>query len=246
LTVSLVEKMQEVASDCEIHMAMCYGAPSISDAMEALKKAGVMHLTVLPLYPQYSATTTGAVYDQVMRVLQKWKYLPSLHMINEYAGHPAYIKTLADHVCAFWAKQGKPEQLLLSYHGLPKKQFAAGDPYYCFCHKTTRLLKEALTAEGVLIEMVFQSRFGPSAWLEPSCDEVLSNIAQEGIRRVDVFCPGFAVDCLETIDEIGYEYHALFIEKGGEQLRYIPALNDGDDHVALLLSVAKVCFGSGQ
>ena len=221
-----------------VEMAMCYSKPSLDSAYQAFEKAGLRTLYVVPLYPQYSATTTAAVFDQLFKVLNKCRFLPELHLINQYADHPAYIKAITSSIKAYWEKHGQSNYLLYSFHGLPKKQFEKGDPYYCFCHKTQRLVQEALACD-VPQEMVFQSQFGPSQWLEPACEARLIELAKQGVKSIDVVCPGFSVDCLETLDEIENEYAEVFEQHGGETLRYIPALNDSDAQVSMFQEILK-------
>ena len=238
-TQQLAQGLATALPESVVEMAMCYSEPNVKTALERMRSKGVMHLTVLPLYPQYSATTVGAVFDQVTRILQSWRYLPSLNFISQYVHVPAYINAMVAQMKAYWQAHGQPNHLLLSYHGIPQKQYDLGDPYACFCHKTTRLIKEALEGVPFEITQVFQSQFGPSQWLEPACEKTLEDLAHAGTKRVDVFCPGFAVDCLETIDEIDFEYKTLFASVGGGELHYIPALNATPAHVEVLQAIVS-------
>ena len=220
-----------------VDMAMTYGKPSIQSGLEGLRRAGARRLLVLPLYPQYSATTTAAVFDQVTEVLQQWRWLPDLRIINHYHDHPKYIQALADSIRAQWEKQGRGERLLFSFHGIPQRYFDAGDPYFCHCQKTARLVAENLELNEGDWQVVFQSRFGKEAWLQPYCVETLQQLPAEGIKNIDIICPGFAADCLETLEEIQMQNRDIFIEAGGEQFNYIPCLNDSTAHIDALTEV---------
>ncbi len=214
-----------------------YGEPSIAGALRALDAANARRVLVLPLYPQYSGTTTAAALDDVFAELQTWRWLPELRTVNHYHDHPGYLAALAASIREAWMAGGRPDRLLMSFHGIPRDYFLNGDPYYCECQKTARLLVEALgLAEGEWLA-TFQSRFGPSEWLTPATDETLAAWGREGLARVDAVCPGFSADCLETIDEIGREGAETFHAAGGGELRYIPALNDRPDHIAALANI---------
>lgn len=225
-------------------LAMRYGNPSITAGLEVLRAANVQRLLVLPLYPQYSATTTASTFDAVSRVLRTWRWLPELRFISHYHDHPAYIAALADSVRAYWAEQGEPERLLLSFHGLPKDYLLAGDPYHCACHTTARLLAERLGLPPERWQVAFQSRVGAKEWLKPYTDVQLQTWAREGVGKVQVLCPGFPADCLETLQEIALENGHLFHAAGGRDYGYIPALNDAPSHVDFLAEL--VCqHGAG-
>lgn len=214
-------------------LAMRYGKPSVQAGLAELEQQGVRRVLVLPLFPQYSASTTASALDAVFDALKLRRWLPELRTINHYHDAPGYIAALADSVRAHWRQAGQGEHLLLSFHGIPHRYFALGDPYYCECQKTGRLLAAALgLAEGDW-SLSFQSRFGREEWLKPYTDEQLRQLAQRGIKTLDVIAPGFAADCLETLEEIAEEYHALFAGLGGE-LRYIPALNASAGHLDAL------------
>ncbi|MDQ7074330.1 MAG: ferrochelatase [Gammaproteobacteria bacterium] len=218
----------------KVQLAMRYGNPSIKAGLQALQVANVRRVLVLPLYPQYSATTTASVFDGVAKVLQKQRWIPELRFINQYFQQPAYIKALADSVRQQWAERGQGDKLLLSFHGIPKKMHLAGDPYYCHCQATGHLLAQELELQPEQWQLVFQSRFGREEWLKPYASLRLQELAKEGVKTVDVVCPGFSADCLETLEEIAMENRELFIEAGGEDLRYIPALNDRPEHIEFL------------
>jgi len=223
-------------------LAMTYGKPSIKSGLEGLRKAGARRLLILPLYPQYSATTTAAVFDQVTDVLKNWRWLPDLRMINHYHDHANYIDALANSIEKQWAtndKEGRSrsELLLFSFHGIPQRYVNNGDPYFCHCQKTARLVAEKLELKDNEWKLVFQSRFGREPWLQPYCSETLQQLPASGIKNVDIICPGFAADCLETLEEIQMENKNLFIEAGGKNFNYIPCLNDSKDHMDALCEV---------
>jgi ferrochelatase len=205
-------------------LAMRYGNPSIAEGLQALREAGARRVLVLPLYPQYSATTTASIFDAVAGELQRWRWLPELRFVNHYHDDPAYIQALAGSVRRFQAEHGVPEKLILSFHGIPREYFLAGDPYFCECQKTGRLLAQALKLPEDRWQLTFQSRLGPKAWLKPYTDKTLD-------------CPGFSADCLETLEEVAMENRDIFLGAGGEEYRYIPCLNDSADHIDLLAAL---------
>jgi ferrochelatase len=218
-------------------LAMTYGKPSIESGLEALRKAGARRLLILPLYPQYSATTTAAVFDEVTRVLQGWRWLPDLRMINQYHDHPKYIEALANSIKKQWRENDRGELLLFSFHGIPQRYVDSGDPYFCHCQKTARLVADKLGLNPSEWKVVFQSRFGREAWLQPYCSVTLQELPAAGVKSVDVICPGFAADCLETLEEIRIENRDLFIDAGGKTFNYIPCLNDSKDHIEALCEI---------
>lgn len=217
--------------------AMTYGNPSIADGLDDLRKQGVDKVVILPMYPQFSGTTTAAVYDAVFKALSKSSDWPSLHFIRDYANHPLYIKALANSVRNQWEAQGEQRHLLFSYHGIPKRYVSNGDPYEKHCNETSKLVAEELGLNESQWTHSYQSRFGREEWLKPYADETLKTLAQNGIKSLNVISPAFAVDCLETLEEICFELKEVFEEAGGEKYDYIPALNDNDDHVALYRSL---------
>ena len=217
-----------------VRLAMTYGEPAIDAGLVELRNLGVRRLLVLPLYPQYSGTTTASVFDRVAAVLRRWRRLPELRFINQYHDEPAYISALADSVRRHWNEHGRGERLLMSFHGVPRATLDAGDPYHCQCRKTARLLGEALELTPDRYVVCFQSRVGRAEWLRPYTDQTLEALAREGVGDIDVVCPGFAVDCLETLEEIAIQNAGLFAAAGGGSLRYIPALNDSDPHLDFL------------
>lgn len=222
-----------------VELAMRYGRPSISEKLAAFRAANVQRILVLPLFPQYSATTTATIYDIVFEALKQYRWLPELRTINGYHDHPLYVRALADSIQAFWAENGRSQKLLYSFHGIPKNYFEKGDPYHCFCQKTARLVSEQLGLTPDAYQVCFQSRFGPEEWLQPYTDKTLETWGATGVKSVDTICPGFAVDCLETLEEMAVENRHGFLEAGGAQYQYIPCLNDGADQLALMLDLAR-------
>lgn len=220
-----------------VDLAMRYGSPSIKSGLEALRLAGARRFLVLPLYPQYSATTTASVFDEVTNILQTWRWLPDLRFINHYHDHPKYINALAHSIREHWAKNARAEILLFSFHGIPQRYFDKGDPYFCHCQKTARLVAEELKLEDHQWQVVFQSRFGREPWLQPYCDETLEQLASTGTNSVDVICPGFSADCLETLEEAGMHNHDVFLNAGGSRYSYIPALNDSEEHIDVICEI---------
>jgi len=218
-------------------LAMTYGNPSIKSGLEGLRKAGARRLLILPLYPQYSATTTAAVFDQVTDILKTWRWLPDLRMINHYHDHPKYIEALADSISTQWKNNKRGELLLFSFHGIPQRYIDNGDPYFCHCQKTARLVAEKLELKDEEWKVVFQSRFGREPWLEPYCSVTLQELPKSGTKNIDIICPGFAADCLETLEEIQMENKNLFIEAGGESFNYIPCLNEDESHINALCEI---------
>lgn len=227
----------------QVELAMRYGEPSIRGAVATLQRAGVDRIVVLSLYPQYSSATTASVFDAVGDALRRAPHVPEVVMLGDYHDAAWYIEALAASVREAWASGPPGERLLMSFHGMPARTREAGDPYYARCQRTARLLAEALSLSEDRWEMTFQSRFGAATWLQPYTDRVLEDWAGEGVRSVDVICPGFSADCLETLEEIAITNRALFIENGGEAYRYIPALNDRPDHIAGLAFLLQRWLG---
>ncbi|MEM1205047.1 MAG: ferrochelatase, partial [Acidobacteriota bacterium] len=235
LTEAISERLsQRFGTPIHCALGMTYGEPSTPRALEELKAKGCRRILVLPLYPHYSGSTVGSVFDAVARELSTWRWVPELRTIHQYHDDNGFVDALAARVRAFWDREGEPEVLVTSYHGIPKRYFLNGDPYHCQCHKTTRLLAQRLGLPEERVVVTFQSLFGREEWLKPYTEDTLEAMPEAGVRSVDVICPGFAVDCLETTDEIDREYREVFEEAGGERFRYIPCLNDGDDHADLL------------
>ncbi|NND92485.1 MAG: ferrochelatase [Granulosicoccus sp.] len=222
-----------------VALGMRYGEPSIDSAIRALEEANVRRMIVLPMYPQYSGTTTASVFDAVTSRLQRTRWIPETRFINQYCDHAAYIRALADSVRESWEVNGRGELLVTSYHGIPRRYLLSGDPYHCLCHKTSRLLAEELGISSDRIRVVFQSRVGREEWLRPYCDDTMKSLPAEGITSIDVLCPAFSADCLETIEEISGENREYFEENGGQRFQYIPCLNDRHDHINFLADLIQ-------
>ena len=220
-------------------VGMRYGNPSIPNALRNFQKQNVRKLLVLPMYPQYCAATTGSTFDEVTNVLQKWRWIPELRFINQYFEDDKYIEALSDSVSSFWKKHSKPQKIIFSYHGIPKKYLLNGDPYHCFCLKTTRLVKEKMGLSDDEIMTTFQSRFGKAEWLQPYTSETLKELPKKGIKNIHIISPGFSSDCLETLEELEEENREYFMESGGEQYKYIPCLNDDDEHIDVFVNLIK-------
>lgn len=221
-----------------VRPAMRYGQPSIASVLSELKAGGVRRILVLPLYPQYCAATTASVVDAVATWSQRTRTLPELRFVNDYHDDAGYIDALAKSVSDHWGKHGRGERLVISFHGVPARTLELGDPYHCACRKTARLLAERLTLKPGQWIVTFQSRFGKAKWLEPATEPTLRTLAGEGLGRVDVICPGFAADCLETLEEIAIEARATFLVGGGREFHYIPCLNDQHEWMAALTAIA--------
>ncbi|TAN51129.1 MAG: ferrochelatase [Methylococcaceae bacterium] len=222
-----------------VEMAMRYGHPSVAQGLARLREAGVGRLVVLPLYPQYASASTATVYDAVGAALRGWRYVPPVTLLGDYHAHPAYIAAIAAGIAAHRAAHGDSGHLLLSFHGLPDVSRRQGDPYHDQCLRSAGLIAEALGLQSAQWSIAFQSRFGRAEWLKPYCVDVLKELPQRGVRAVDVVCPGFAVDCLETLQEMAEENRRVFLAAGGEAYHYIPALNESPAHVALLATLLK-------
>ena len=215
-------------------VGMRYGNPSIPNALLKLQNKQVRRLLVLPMYPQYCAATTGSTFDEVTNVLQKWRWIPEMRFINQYFEEKNYIEALSNSINTFWKNNEKPQKIIFSYHGIPKRYLTNGDPYHCFCLKTTRLVKEHMDLSDDEIMTTFQSRFGREEWLKPYTSEVMNELPRKGVKKVLVLSPGFSMDCLETIEEIKEENKEIFIDAGGESFDYVPCLNDNDEHVKFI------------
>ncbi len=221
-----------------VDFAMRYGNPSIKSKIDHLHRQGCENLIILPLYPQYAAATTATVCDEVYRSLMNMRWQPSLKIIPHYESDPLYIDALVNSINKKINEiNWKPDLILASYHGIPKKYFDKGDPYHCYCHKTTRLISEKFGS--IEIKTTFQSRFGPQEWLQPYTDKTLENLPKEGKKNVLAICPGFSSDCVETLEEILIQGKESFINSGGENFDMIPCLNDNDDHIILLKSLIQ-------
>ncbi len=230
-TTKLREKIS--TSSIIVDFAMRYGNPSIKSVMEKMQKDGCENLIVLPLYPQYAAATTATVCDEVYRTLIKARWQPSLQIIPHYESEPLYIDALVNSINKKISEiNWQPDLIIASYHGIPKKYFEKGDPYHCYCQKTTRLIKEKF--DKIPIETTFQSRFGPQQWLQPYTDKTLETLPKSGKKNILVICPGFSSDCVETLEEISIQGKESFLKSGGNNFDVIPCLNDNEDHMKLI------------
>jgi ferrochelatase len=223
----------------EVRHAMRYGQPSVATVMDELRAAGATRVLVLPLYPQYAAATTGSLTDALHRWALGARWVPELRSVGQYHDDPGYIDALAASLRRHWARQPPAERLVLSFHGVPERSLHLGDPYHCQCHVTARLLRERLSLPAERVTVTFQSRFGKAKWLEPYTEPTVRALAAQGVKSVDVMCPGFAADCLETLEEIGEEVREAFVESGGRDFRYVPCLNDGPDWIAALATLTE-------
>ncbi len=248
ITYRQVEKLQlylnKIFKDDvpEVACAMNYSGPALEQLVNHYQLQGVERFVVLPLYPQYSATTTGAVYDQYARMISRARNIPQLHIIKDYHDNPAYIDALALSVKRQWAISGQAEKLLLSFHGIPQRYVDLGDPYYQQCSRTAELLAKKLQLRADQWQISFQSRLGRAKWLSPYTSATLEKLARENIKHVDVICPAFAADCLETLEEIDKENRVIFQNAGGEKFHFIPCLNDDDSHIKMMAKLLLDCM----
>lgn len=227
-----------LGNQARVMLAMRYGVPDIRSRLESLRDKGVTKLIVLPLYPQYSVTTTESVFDAVDAALAELKWEPERHLVSQYYDKPGWVHSIASSIRNFQSKHGKAEKILFSMHGIPKRIIDAGDPYEQQCQQSVNSVAEVLKQEDEC-QIVYQSRVGREPWLQPYTDEVIEKLAVTGVRHIQVISPGFSVDCLETLEEIAIRYRELFIQAGGEKFEYIPALNDSEAHVHLLASICE-------
>lgn len=230
---------REVGSPVHVAVGMRYGNPSIGSALRELAEKGCRRILVLPLYPQYAGATTGSTFDAVAAELTTWRWVPELRTVHQYQDEPGYVPTLAASLREAWAEGGPPEKLLFSFHGIPERYFLGGDPYHCQCHKLARRTAEELALPRDRWEVSFQSLFGKEEWIKPYTDKTVEAMAKSGVQSLDVVCPGFSADCLETLEEIDELNRGIFLGNGGERFRYIPALNDRPDHVRFLADVVE-------
>jgi protoporphyrin/coproporphyrin ferrochelatase len=238
---------EKIKSPMMILPAMRYGNPSIADGMRKLKEGGCQNILVLPLYPQFAASTTASTFDKLSEYLRDERHVPGIRFVRSFHDHPAYIEAIAKNVEAHWMKIGRPdfprEKLLMTFHGVPKFHLDKGDPYHCLCHKTGRLLAERLKLGKDDFIVTFQSRFGRAEWLQPYTDKTLESLASKGVSRVDVICPGFASDCLETLEEIADEGKETFLHAGGKTFNYLPVTNDTEPFMHALTTIAMQNLG---
>jgi len=240
------QQQQALQQKCDQHygvdtvpvtIGMRYGNPSIKSAIAELTAKNVRDITVLPLYPQYSGTTSGSTFDAVAKELMTFRWVPSINFINGYHTHPLYIQAIAKSIADYIAKSGLPDKFVFSYHGIPQRNLEQGDPYYCFCMQSTKLVAKQLELADELAITTFQSRFGKATWLQPYTDATLKSLPANGSKRVAIICPGFSADCLETLEEIMEENKEYFMESGGESYDYIPCLNSNEEHIDMMFSL---------
>ncbi len=222
-----------------VDFAMRYGEPSIGGTLARLKSEGCERVLVLPMYPQYAASTSASALDQVAAFLRRTRNVPEIRLVKHFHDHPSYIGALANLVQEHWRRSGRPDKLVMSFHGLPRFTLSRGDPYHCECHKTARLLAEKLELAESHWQIAFQSRFGRAEWLTPYTASTLADFGRQSVRRVDVICPGFVADCLETLEEIGVEGRKIFLDAGGREFHLLPCLNERDDWIRALADLAR-------
>jgi len=233
----LAKQIAQLLKDrAQVSLAMRYGDPSIHDRLRSMRAKGVKKLLILPLYPQYSVTTTASVFDAVKTSLAQMSWQPDLHLVEQYCDNPGWIHSIATSIRNYQSRHGKPDKLLFSMHGIPSRLVKAGDPYEKQCRQSVAAIAEVLQA-GDEYQLAYQSRVGREPWLQPYTDDVIRELAQSGVRHLQVISPGFAADCLETLEEIAMQYRELFLSSGGEKFEYIPALNDSDEHAGVLASL---------
>lgn len=242
----VITKNQAAALEKELHdprvlisVGMRYGNPSIASALRELRDRGAQKILLLPMYGQYSSATAGSTFDAMAEELKKWRWVPEIRTIMQFHDHPGYIQVVAKNIAKHWQKNGKPEKLVMSFHGIPKRYFEGGDPYFCHCQKTGRLIAEALKLKKEEYLVTFQSLFGKEEWIKPYTDKTLESLAHSGVKAVDVVCPGFLADCLETIEEINVENRENFLEAGGQKYSYIAAVNDNPEFIRVLADIVR-------
>jgi ferrochelatase len=230
---------QQYGENVVVDFAMRYGSPSVDSVVDKMLQQGVRKLLVLPLYPQYCASTTGSTFDAIAQSFSKRRWIPELRFVTHYHDNEDYIEAVANKIQTHWDQHGRADKLIFSYHGIPKRYLLNGDPYHCECHKTSRLIATALGLKDTEHFTSFQSRFGREEWLKPYTDESLKAFPGQGVKSVQVVCPGFAADCLETIEEIAEENQEYFLEAGGERYEYIAALNADQKHIQALTKLLE-------
>ena len=233
------QRLAEKYGDIPVVLGMRYGNPSMASAIKELTDQNVRDIIVLPLYPQYAGATTGSTFDAIAKTFTQLRWVPELQFINGYHKSEAYIEALCTTIKRHIDQHGHPDKFVFSYHGTPERYLKNGDPYHCFCHQTTRLVREKMGFDENQAITTFQSRFGREPWLQPYTDNTLEQLPEDGVKHVAVICPGFSSDCLETIEEINMEGRESFMESGGEQFHYIPCLNDDPAHIDALVSILE-------
>jgi len=239
-TALLIEMLQSrLDTPLVVKYAMNIGNPSVASVLNQMTNAGCDRILVMPLFPQYAASSTAAAMDVVFAALNNMRNMPAIRTVKHYHDHQGYITALTQNIRDYWNEHGQSDQLIISFHGIPRKNLDKGDPYFCFCQKTGRLLAEALNLSSSQYQICFQSRFGRAEWLQPYTSETLENLGKAGTRRVDIVCPGFVSDCLETLEEIAIEGKKIFTEAGGKEYHYIPCLNERNDWIIALAEIIE-------
>jgi len=239
-SLNLGRKTADLLGDnFELEVAMRYGKPSVTQKIRALHQKGIRKIVVVPLYPQYSGSTNGSTFDAVSHALNAQRWVPSVNFVSDYYQYDSYIKAVGDSVLNHWEKHGRNQKLVMSFHGVPQKYVTRGDPYQSQCATSAQRIADYLNLSDDEWQLVFQSRFGAEEWLQPYCDQTLKSYPARGIKSVDMICPGFSADCLETLEEIEGENKEYFLEAGGEKYNYIPCLNDSDSHARLMSEIVK-------
>ncbi|HCI02959.1 MAG: ferrochelatase [Oceanospirillaceae bacterium] len=233
------QRLAEKYGDIPVVLGMRYGNPSMAAAVKELTDQNVRDIIVLPLYPQYAGATTGSTFDAIAKTFTQLRWVPELQFINGYHKSEGYLDALCTTIKRHIEAHGQPDKFIFSYHGTPERYLKKGDPYHCFCHQTTRLVREKLGFDEAQVMTTFQSRFGREPWLQPYTDKTLEQLPKDGVKHIAVICPGFSSDCLETIEEIDMEARESFIEHGGEQFHYIPCLNDDPVHIDALVGILE-------
>ena len=233
------QRLAEKYGDIPVVLGMRYGNPSMATAVKELTDQNVRDIIVLPLYPQYAGATTGSTFDAIAKTFTQLRWVPELQFINGYHKSEGYLDALCTTIKRHIEAHGQPDKFIFSYHGTPERYLKKGDPYHCFCHQTTRLVREKLGFDEAQVMTTFQSRFGREPWLQPYTDKTLEQLPKDGVKHIAVICPGFSSDCLETIEEIDMEARESFIEHGGEQFHYIPCLNDDPVHIDALVGILE-------
>ncbi len=235
---ALQEKLeQKFTGPVKVVLAMRYGQPSIQAGLEELKQHNAKRVLVLPLYPQYSASTTASTFDAIAKEFMQQRWMPELRMVNNYGANKDYIHACVTQIQNYWNEHSQSQKLIFSFHGLPKRNLDLGDPYHCECHETARLIAEKLNLSESQWQLTFQSRFGKAEWLQPYTIKTMEELPKQGIKTIDVFCPGFSADCIETLEEISIENQGVFLDAGGEAFNYIPALNAEAVHIEALTNI---------
>lgn len=249
-SVKLGDKVSQVLAkhqgSYQVEVAMRYGKPSVADKIASLHALGIRNLVVIPMYPQYSGSTNGSTFDALGAAFSKRRWVPNLHFVSDYYQRHTYVKAIGDSIHQHWQQHGRNQKLLMSFHGIPQKYITRGDPYQSQCSATAAAIAKYLNLDDNEWMLVFQSRFGAEEWLQPYCDQTLKSLPAEGIKSVDIICPGFSADCLETLEEIEGENKEYFMQAGGEAYSYIACLNDSDAHAQLMAEIVTDTIGTQQ